>query len=248
MKFIRTNRGFTLAEILITLGVIGIVAAMTLPGLVLNYERHATAVKVKKMYNITDNAFRLAMANDGVDKLEDTTFFKAFKKSYIDNMSVAEKQELEKELKKVFKFTNSCYKNKPNSGSCISKFETFKKIDNTNNFYVASYTPFVMMFPDGTAIGIDAYLGTTNSSVVNFIFYTRIPGEVKNSRALKPLIDNRDRFEFKYYMCDKCGPKPNRGRRLITYDISIYSPSEGAVCEESILTSGWKIQKDKCKW
>lgn len=31
--------GFTLAEVLITLGIIGIVAAMTLPGLINKYEK-----------------------------------------------------------------------------------------------------------------------------------------------------------------------------------------------------------------
>ena len=31
--------GFTLAEVLITLGIIGVVAAMTLPGLVQNYQK-----------------------------------------------------------------------------------------------------------------------------------------------------------------------------------------------------------------
>ena len=38
---------FTLAEVLITLGIIGVVAALTLPSLVGNYKRKVTANKVK---------------------------------------------------------------------------------------------------------------------------------------------------------------------------------------------------------
>lgn len=57
--------GFTLAEVLITLGIIGVVAAMTLPTLVQNYQKQATATKVKKFYNIINNALRLSTVDNG---------------------------------------------------------------------------------------------------------------------------------------------------------------------------------------
>ena len=41
-------RGFTLAETLITLGIIGVVAAMTIPVLVSNYQERQIATKLKK--------------------------------------------------------------------------------------------------------------------------------------------------------------------------------------------------------
>lgn len=45
------KNGFTLAEVLITLGIIGIVAAMTLPTLVNNYKKQTYVVGLKKAYN-----------------------------------------------------------------------------------------------------------------------------------------------------------------------------------------------------
>ena len=42
---------FTLAEVLITLGIIGVVAAMTLPTVINQYEKKITVVKLKKAYN-----------------------------------------------------------------------------------------------------------------------------------------------------------------------------------------------------
>lgn len=42
--------GFTLAEVLITLGVIGVVAAFTVPTLINNYKEKVTVTKVKKFY------------------------------------------------------------------------------------------------------------------------------------------------------------------------------------------------------
>ena len=40
--------GFTLAEVLITLGIIGVVAALTIPQVVQNYQKQATATALKK--------------------------------------------------------------------------------------------------------------------------------------------------------------------------------------------------------
>ena len=57
---------FTLAEVLITLGIIGIVAAMTLPSLVANYKEKEVITKAKKDYSIITQAFRLAQAEAGV--------------------------------------------------------------------------------------------------------------------------------------------------------------------------------------
>lgn len=40
---------FTLAEVLITLGIIGVVAAMTMPSLIQNYQEKATVTKLKNV-------------------------------------------------------------------------------------------------------------------------------------------------------------------------------------------------------
>ena len=48
--------GFTLAEVLITLGIIGVVAAMTMPALVAAYNNHITEVRLKKFYSIMNQA------------------------------------------------------------------------------------------------------------------------------------------------------------------------------------------------
>ena len=48
--------GFTLAEVLITLGIIGVVAALTLPSLISSYKERATVVKVKQAYSLLNQA------------------------------------------------------------------------------------------------------------------------------------------------------------------------------------------------
>ncbi len=57
--------GFTLAEVLVTLGIIGVVAAMTLPVLMANYQKQQTVVKLKKAYSILGQVAQKAIADNG---------------------------------------------------------------------------------------------------------------------------------------------------------------------------------------
>lgn len=58
----RKKQAFTLAEVLITLGIIGIVAAMTLPTLVAKYKDKELASRTKKAYSAIQQAAQLALA------------------------------------------------------------------------------------------------------------------------------------------------------------------------------------------
>ena len=68
---------FTLAEVLITLGIIGVVAAITMPILVGHYNKQAWVNQLKKTVSTLENGFKLAMAEDGVDKLSETTLWQS---------------------------------------------------------------------------------------------------------------------------------------------------------------------------
>jgi prepilin-type N-terminal cleavage/methylation domain-containing protein len=50
------NKAFTLAEVLITLGIIGVVSALTIPTLTAKYQERVTVAKVKETYAILANA------------------------------------------------------------------------------------------------------------------------------------------------------------------------------------------------
>ncbi len=45
--FYKNRFGFTLAEVLITLGIIGVVAAMTIPVMISSYNKHITETRLK---------------------------------------------------------------------------------------------------------------------------------------------------------------------------------------------------------
>lgn len=59
------KKAFTLAEVLITLGIIGIVAAMTLPTLIQNSQQKETVAKLKKINSIMSQAILRSVADNG---------------------------------------------------------------------------------------------------------------------------------------------------------------------------------------
>ena len=67
-KHTKNFNAFTLAEVLITLGVIGVVAAMTLPTLIQNYKRHEVETKLAKFYTVMNEAIRMSETVNG-DKM-----------------------------------------------------------------------------------------------------------------------------------------------------------------------------------
>ena len=62
---LKIKKGFTLAEVLITLGIIGVVVALTLPTLIQNYQKFVTVNRLKKEYSVISNAFVTSQAENG---------------------------------------------------------------------------------------------------------------------------------------------------------------------------------------
>ena len=60
-----TQSAFTLAEVLITLGIVGIIAAMTLPMLAENYQRRVVETRLKKFYTTFNQAILRAVDEHG---------------------------------------------------------------------------------------------------------------------------------------------------------------------------------------
>ena len=65
---------FTLAEVLITLGIIGVVAALTLPTLIQNHQKQVYVTQLKKAYSIYSNMFNKMAADQGVTEWSQISF------------------------------------------------------------------------------------------------------------------------------------------------------------------------------
>ncbi|MBR1754744.1 type II secretion system protein [bacterium] len=58
--------GFTLAELLISIGIIGVVASMTIPTLMIKTNNREVVAKLKKMYMTLDSAYQLYLVENKV--------------------------------------------------------------------------------------------------------------------------------------------------------------------------------------
>ncbi len=96
---------FTLAEVLITLGIIGVVAAMTLPTLIQNYKEKQTVTALKTAYSIFSQAFTRAVEDNGSPEYWG---FNTIEASYDDN-------------------NNATFDNENNRNSSKILFDIFKK-------------------------------------------------------------------------------------------------------------------------
>lgn len=60
-----SKKGFTLAEVLITLGVIGVVAAMTMPTVIEHHQKQIVVSRMKKFYSTFNQALQMSVNEFG---------------------------------------------------------------------------------------------------------------------------------------------------------------------------------------
>jgi len=105
------KKAFTLAEILITLGIIGVVTALTIPNLIANYQKKTTVAKLKETYSILQQAFKLSQEDNGEVEswnanLSGKDFFEQYIKNYVKYQVVYTSSELQSKTKIPYKYLN----------------------------------------------------------------------------------------------------------------------------------------------
>ena len=68
------SKGFTLAEVLVTLGIIGVVSAMTIPTLVKNHQRTVYVTQLKKVVTELAQAADRAASDNNAVSLDETKY------------------------------------------------------------------------------------------------------------------------------------------------------------------------------
>lgn len=149
----RKAKAFTLAEVLITLGVIGVVAAMTLPTLIHNYQKKVWVNQLKKSYSTLEQGFQKMMADEGVDRLSDVSFISNLETDCMYGNNSDECKPFNEGLKRYFK-------------GDWGKFT--QKVCNLNNKNECDYNPedIYLSMPDGAQVGFN-YVPTFNSKCQN---------------------------------------------------------------------------------
>ena len=68
------KNGFTLAEVLVTLGIIGVISAMTLPTLIKNHQRQVYVTQLHKVYNEVSQALEQVITDSNAVNLYESNF------------------------------------------------------------------------------------------------------------------------------------------------------------------------------
>lgn len=116
---------FTLAEVLITLVVIGVIAAITVPNIMQNTKRTQYAAKLKKFYSAMSNAVKLSEINSGTTAVEwaEELDWEVFIDNYLAKyMNYIKKEEIDSEL--VYHLNDSSFFSLSGAGWISSRSST----------------------------------------------------------------------------------------------------------------------------
>lgn len=150
------KNGFTLAEVLITLAIIGVVASLTLPNLNVNVQKQQVGPALAKAVNTLENANKLALTDNNarrLDELEKTT-------NYLNSLSSVSWREHDVTKSKILgtytkfqKATNKiCNTSKDGIQYCVSTTESnaaFGKFTSKNGSNtITTYSRYVDIYID----------------------------------------------------------------------------------------------------
>ena len=181
---------FTMAEVLITLGIIGIVIAMTLPGLLGRYQERVTITKLKQTYSILSQAFSMAISEYGT--IENWCNIDEGREVCADII----KERAGKYIKKVLD-CNSAWKKACFAGGYGNRF---------NNGVIGGYGQTAFVMANGVSVSIkasngDGFTGSWCAGNIRQGGYQNVCGYIYvdiNAQG-GPNIDGRDFFAFKIY-------------------------------------------------
>lgn len=170
-EFMSKNKGFTLAEVLITLGIIGIVAAMTIPTLLAKYQEKQTVIKLRQTYSILSQAIRSRQEEVGTP----------------DDWDFSEQEDavvIAQNLLPALKVVQDC---ELTGDSCIYT-QRYKYLNSSGAGYYGGDNMYKVVLMNGTALSFGK---TSNSEIVDF--YVDING------PKPPNTISRDLFCFSWF-------------------------------------------------
>jgi len=170
---------FTLAEVLITLAIIGVVAAMTIPTLISDYQERVTVTKVKKAYSTLTNAYSMFLAENG----EPPRF-------HYDEQGAIDAAEV---FKKYLKIAKDC--GTSTSEGCLYSGQYMLKNDVLNEaIYSTDTSYYKLRLADGASIWIRGAIDSeTAIGIATALFYD-VNGEAPPNKW------GHDLFHFKAYI------------------------------------------------
>ena len=222
------KKGFTLAEVLITLGVIGIVASLTLPNVLNNFNNKTQVAQLQRTYNAIANAATQLLASEQVDDLTQS--------------SLGSSGGRDDFMYKYFKIQKDCGGGW--SGCLADSYQTYNRSETTSTDLTSSAftSPLGNQSTDFKCVTIDTGASICISTMNNS--YARVI--VDTNGVSSPNLFGRDLFKFNIFPDGRLGTFNKAwasafamyasGNNEYTYCMGF---SDG--CFDQIVSNGWKM-------
>ena len=222
------KKAFTLPEVLITLGIIGIVASLTTPVLISNYQKQSTVVKLKKTYATLAQMIDLAIIDHGFVKE-----WKRYDAKGVDNEFT--NKYIEPYLLKTIK----------NSGGVGKTDNYINTIDGNTSLTTFSW----YILPNGTAITVFSNLIKETGNYGFIWIFADLNGPKKPNRLGKDIFmfDVFQNGELAFWGQNRNNPLTKeelKNNKLYGCGKNVATKYAGAYCGALIEQNNWEITDD----
>lgn len=162
---------FTLSEVLVTMGIIGVISALTVPTLVNNYQRKALALQLRKTVSDIDNAIDMLITEEGKTKFSATSYY----------------NNLDGFITNRLKTIKTCTKDKTNECFANENYNTINGAAGSaftceGNSYVLANSAAICMTKSGTSVKVNIDVNGQDGPNIGgrdmFIFMINSNGEI----------------------------------------------------------------------
>ena len=211
---------FTLAEVLITLGIIGVVAVLTMPSVISNYNKRIYVTSVQKVYNQFSDAALKYLADSRTDSLAET-----------DLTTVDGVKEFLSQYFKVSKFCGSV-KDKGYE-ECFA--DSYKTLDQKEKYEPDYHYGYCVILNTGAAVCMDPMRDDYNG----YHGYADVIFDINGKKA--PNVKGRDLFAFEFYSDGKVSEGYNMWTRKNYCVDGVEDSGYAAGCFSKIMNDGWSM-------
>ncbi len=224
------HMGFTLAETLITLVIIGVVAALTVPTLIVKHQKEDTVTKLKKTYSTLSQAANRAIADNG--PIRSWEVEEGQTKEFVDKY-IAPYLNVGKDC--GYETTGDCH------------FE-YAPMNNESNKTVFGNDYYKLILNDGIVLVFKTRtsLSRSNGKWIH-ILVSDVDIDLNGQKG--PNVYGKDIFNYVYWIkaennLTTITPNGGFGDREYFKTIGCSKEGYGDTCTGLIMADGWQIRDD----
>ena len=226
---------FTLAEVLITLGIIGVVAALTLPALITNYKKQEIATRLKASQSVISQMLNMSIAEHG----DPVNWDFAYVNGTEANSGLSKNLIINLTEKYFLPYLNDTKRSSYMTLAEAGYSEPYHNADgslNTHNLNALNKNQYVIELANGVSILVYMNSSDITHTLTNILLYIDVNGK------RKPNVFGRDTFVAEIKSSsgrfEWLGHGYNRNSLILSCLKSNLS------CGELIMHDGWEIKED----